>query len=276
MPRTTTPKPQTALTTTAKDDERKVALMRAIGLDTLAPPQRELALNIAQRYDLDLLLKHLVLIEGRAYITRDGLLHVAHRSGQLDGIEVTEPSLDPDGLMWRATARVYRKDMGHPFVYSGRYPAKGPKTNERFAPEMATKVAEVMALRRAFDVAMPTQYERWDREDGSAPEDSPAAQGTADVVSAAAQAVVQASVQIETPPVAAQDAPSDTEATPDVSEAVAPGQVSLEDAQAAAATVVPDDLCNQLSPYDDGLVCDRKPGHPGVHWSGSGKDRVTW
>ena len=68
-----------------------MALLRAVGLDKLSPPQRELALNIAARYDLDLLLKHLVMIEGRPYITRDGLLHVAHRSGQLDGIETTEP-----------------------------------------------------------------------------------------------------------------------------------------------------------------------------------------
>jgi hypothetical protein len=148
----------TALAAPPDDTRRRVALLKAVGLDKLAPEQRELALNLSERYGLDLLLKHLVLIEGRAYITRDGLLHIAHRSGVLDGIEVTEPRLDGD--FWRASCSVYRRDMTRPFTYGGRYPAKGG--NARFAPEMAIKVAEVMALRRAFDVSAPTAEERWD------------------------------------------------------------------------------------------------------------------
>jgi hypothetical protein len=151
----------TALATVpATEDPRELALLKAVGLDRLAPEQRELALNIAARYELDLLLKHLVMIDGRPYITRDGLLHIAHRSGQLDGIETTEPAIVDD--FWRASCSVWRKDMSRAFTYTGRYPTKGG--NQRFAPEMATKVAEVMALRRAFDVAAPTLEERWDIE----------------------------------------------------------------------------------------------------------------
>lgn len=147
------------MTVAPTDDKRELALLKAIGFDRLAPEQRELALNIASRYELDPLLKHLVLIEGRVYITRDGLLHVAHRSGALDGIVLDDgPTLEED--YWRATVSVYRKDMGHPFRYRGRYPAKGK--NAAFGPEMAVKVAEVMALRRAFDVAAPAAEERWD------------------------------------------------------------------------------------------------------------------
>jgi hypothetical protein len=159
---------ETAVATTAPDDtRRRVALLKAVGLDKLAPEQRELALNLSERYGLDLLLKHLVLIEGRAYVTRDGLLHIAHRSGVFDGIEVTEPRLD--GEFWRSTCSVYRKDMSRPFTYPGRYPAKGG--NQRFAPEMAVKVAEVQSLRRAFDVSAPTVEERWDLD---VPETEPA------------------------------------------------------------------------------------------------------
>lgn len=141
-------------------EKRELALLRAVGLDKAAPEQRELALAIADRYGLDLMLKHLVLIEGRPYLTRDALLHIAHRSGQLDGMETTDPILDGD--FWRATCSVYRKDMGHPFRYAGRYPAKGG--NAKFAPEMALKVAESMALRRAFDIAAPSADERWDTD----------------------------------------------------------------------------------------------------------------
>jgi hypothetical protein len=148
----------TLATVPAVSDPRELALLKAVGLDRVAPEQRELALNIAQRYDLDLMLKHLVMVEGRPYITRDGLLHLAHRSGQLDGIETSEPVIVDD--YWRSTCSVYRKDMSRPFTYTGRYPTKGG--NAKFAPEMAVKVGEVMALRRAFDVAAPALEERWD------------------------------------------------------------------------------------------------------------------
>ena len=68
-----------------------LALLKAIGLDRAAPEQRELAIHIADRYGLDLMLKHLVLIDGKPYVTRDALLHIAHRSGQFDGISTTTP-----------------------------------------------------------------------------------------------------------------------------------------------------------------------------------------
>lgn len=135
-----------------------LALLKAVGLDRAAPEQRQLAIAIADRYGLDLMLKHLVLIEGRPYVTRDALIHIAHRSGQFDGISVTQPVKD-EGY-WRASCSVYRKDMSHPFTYGGRYPATGG--NAKFAEEMCIKVAESMALRRAFDVAAPVVEERWD------------------------------------------------------------------------------------------------------------------
>ena len=147
-------------TTQRTPEKRELALLKAVGLDRAAPEQRELALAIADRYGLDLMLKHLVLIEGRPYLTRDALLHIAHRSGQLDGMETTEP-VAIDGF-WRCTATVWRRDMSHPFTYAGRYPTTGG--NAKFAPEMALKVAESMALRRAFDIAAPSADERWDAD----------------------------------------------------------------------------------------------------------------
>lgn len=151
-----------AVVSTADDAEkrRKLTLLKAVGLDRVSPEQRELALAIAKRYDLDLLLKHLVLIDGKPYVTRDALLWIAHRDGHLDGISVTKPVIEGD--YWYAEATVYRTDMSHPFVYGGRYPVKGG--NAKFAPEMAIKVAESMALRRAFNISAPTQDERWDAD----------------------------------------------------------------------------------------------------------------
>lgn len=115
-------------------------------------PRSQAVVAVAQRYDLDPLLKHVIVIpKGGVYITRDGLLHVAHRSGQLDGIVVEqEPTLSEDGKEWVARVSVYRKDMGHPFTFPGRYSSTGG--NRDYAQEMSLKAAEAHALRRAFDV----------------------------------------------------------------------------------------------------------------------------
>lgn len=117
-----------------------------------ADPKAQAVVAVAQRYDLDPLLKHVIVIpRGGVYVTRDGLLHVAHRSGQLDGIVVEqEPTLSEDGKEWVARVSVYRKDMRHPFTFPGRYPVNGG--NREYAQEMALKAAEAHALRRAFDV----------------------------------------------------------------------------------------------------------------------------
>jgi hypothetical protein len=140
-----------------------VALLKAVGWDRLAPEQRELALAISRTYGLDPMLRHLAIIDGKPVVTRDGLLHVAHRSGVFDGIQVTQPVLVD--TFWRCTATVWRRDMSHPFEYPGRFPDAGRKGRPtEYAEEMAIKVAESMSLRRAFDVAAPVMEERWDPE----------------------------------------------------------------------------------------------------------------
>lgn len=158
------PRDDTKPVATTTDRLLEAAFIKALGLDKVPAEQRELGLAVAKNYGLDPMLRHLVLIDGRPYITRDGLIWVAHRSRKLDGIEVTDPELvNLPGLgdFWTATASVYRKDMSRPFVYRGRYPKSGGN-NARYAPEMAVKVAEVMALRRAFAVAAPVLEERWE------------------------------------------------------------------------------------------------------------------
>jgi hypothetical protein len=131
-----------------------------------------------ERYSLDPLLRHAVLIDGKLYVTRDGLLHVAHTTAQLDGIEVLEQGETDSHYL--AKVAVHRKDMAHPFTYVGRFPkiravyewrtdqyGKRIKKHIRdelhpYGPEMSVKCAEVMALRRAFDVSLSAQEEMWD------------------------------------------------------------------------------------------------------------------
>ena len=140
-------------------------ILRAVGIDN-ANPVHQAALLSAQKYGLDPLLKHIIVIPGAGlYVTRDGWLAVAHSSGKFDGIEVLETGTTPDH--WWARVSVWRKDMSRAFTYVGRYPKKGG--NAKYGPEMAVKVAEVAALRRAFP--LPVQgiqgayEERWDTGD---------------------------------------------------------------------------------------------------------------
>lgn len=136
------------------------AILRHLNLNMRDPAAQALVL-VCERYSLDPILKHAVLIQGRMYVTRDGLLHVAHASGQLDGIEVLEQG--ETDTHYTAKVAVYRKDMGRPFTYIGRFP-KSQRMAKEYGPEMAVKCGEVMALRRAFDVALCAAEERWDEE----------------------------------------------------------------------------------------------------------------
>lgn len=139
-------------------DKGDAQIVQYLGLNPNNPADRA-AVAVCNAYGFDPVLKHVVVIpKGGVYVTRDGLLHVAHRSGQLDGIVVDKfPTLE-DGE-WVAVVSVWRKDMRHPFTFPGRYSANGG--NRQYAQEMALKAAESHALRRAFDITgLPTVDER--------------------------------------------------------------------------------------------------------------------
>jgi hypothetical protein len=135
-------------------------VLRYLGLSP-SDARSHAVVAVCRRYGLDPLMKHVVLIPGGGiYVTRDGLLHVAHESSQLNGIVVEqEPALSEDGTEWVARVSVHRKDMDFPFTFPGRYPVRGGNT--KYAPEMALKAAEAHALRRAFNVTgLPTEDEQ--------------------------------------------------------------------------------------------------------------------
>jgi hypothetical protein len=131
------------------DPER---ILQILGLNP-RDPKAHAVVAVCQRYGLDPLLGHVVLIgESRLpYITRDGYLYVAHASGQLDGMEVIDgPRRDGPGREWTATVAVYRKDMSKAFAYPGRC-----DTARENGPEMALARSERRGLKRAFKVSVP-------------------------------------------------------------------------------------------------------------------------
>ena len=133
----------------------RAAVLRSLGLDPARPETQALVLA-CQRYDLDPVLKHMILIKDQPYVTHKGLWHVAHRSGLLDGHDVVDQGETP--TEWYARVSIWRKDMSRPFTMTGRYPKAG--TNKQHGPEMAVTRAECLVLRRMFDVSLPAQEEQ--------------------------------------------------------------------------------------------------------------------
>lgn len=146
-------------TALARTDELDVKLLRDLVMKDATPQQVQLLVHVCDRYGFDPLLKHVVLIKGTLYVTRDGLLDNAHRSGRFDGINVTAER-DGDGK-WSATATVYVKDMRHPVAYTAYQPEHEGNTPawQKSPRAMTVKCAEVMALKRAFNVSLGTAEE---------------------------------------------------------------------------------------------------------------------
>lgn len=109
---------------------------------------------LGRRYGVDPLLGEAAVLKtkagNRVYVTRDGMLAIAHRSGQLDGIVVDEQRESENG--WSATVSVYRKDMAHPFTYRGGCGIAEPQATQGHGAEMALARAERRALKRAFNI----------------------------------------------------------------------------------------------------------------------------
>ena len=105
-------------------DERKRLFAQAVARNA-NPAQVDVVIAICRELGLNPLTNHINLIDGQAYVTHKGLLHVAHRSGVLNGI-VLDAQGETD-THYTATVSVYRRDMEHPFTYPGRYPKGGRK-----------------------------------------------------------------------------------------------------------------------------------------------------
>lgn len=139
---------------TVVDPNYATDILKQVGLDPNDPRSRAVV-AVARRYNLDPVLGHIEIIakSRRPYITRDGYIHIAHAAGQLDGIEVTDGPRR-DGREWVATVTVWRKDMSHAFVYPGRADLAADN-----GPELAIARAERRALKRAFAVTLPREFD---------------------------------------------------------------------------------------------------------------------
>jgi len=101
-------------------DEHRTILRQMVDRNA-TPAQVEMLIVVGNRYDLDPLMGHVVLISGKCFVTHKGLMHKAHASGAFDGIE-TVYGRDEGGDY--CECHVYRKDMTRPFtgrIYTDEY-----------------------------------------------------------------------------------------------------------------------------------------------------------
>lgn len=140
---------------TIADQKERRQLLRSLILRGGSEEQVNLILAICDRYGLDPMLKHIVLVSGNLYITRDGLLRIAHASGVLEAIEAT--AVRGDDKKWIATAQVWRSDKRRPFIFEAHqaeHENPGSGAWQKAPRAMTIKCAIVMALRHAFDVSL--------------------------------------------------------------------------------------------------------------------------
>lgn len=130
-------------------------VLRYLGLDPRNVETQALVL-LCRRYRLDPLLGHANVIGTkngfRPYITRDGMLEIAHRSGHFDGMTTDEERRSSTGDGWTAYVSVWRDDMKHPFRYGAQCKDDEAQARQGNGPEMALARAERRALRRAFNI----------------------------------------------------------------------------------------------------------------------------
>ena len=126
-----------------------------LGLDPRKSETKALVL-LCERYRLDPVLNHAWIISTKSgfkpYVTRDGMIEVAHRSGMLDGIVVDEQRRNSTNDGWTAFVSVWRKDMSHPFRYGAQCKDTEFQAKQGWGIEQAIARAERRALRRAFNI----------------------------------------------------------------------------------------------------------------------------
>ena len=144
--------------TTKEFSVNEIELIKNIAAPKCTDDEFKLLLYQAKTYNLDPLLKQIWAVKYDAnrpasiFAGRDGFLAIAHRSGVFDGMESGSRTENGNVIGW---AKVYRKDMNHPFCVEVNMKEynRNQGTWLTHATTMIIKVAEAQALRKAFQIS---------------------------------------------------------------------------------------------------------------------------
>jgi len=152
----------------------------------LKPPEKALLATASRTYGFDPIMGELTIFQGRPYVSVDGRYRKAQETGKLDGVESRPATKDertawdiPDGDFF-FRAEVWVKGASRAFVGWGRVRAVEAKARPNNAGDaykptvtvpqrMAEKRAEVMALRKAFHIPLPSAEDIGGEEESPAP-----------------------------------------------------------------------------------------------------------
>jgi len=155
-------------------DEEKKSIVETVAKN-LTDAQRGVFFYTCQAMGLNPLLNEIcaVVYHGKEgskmsiQVQRDGFLTIAHRSGKFAGLE-SGVTVNDQGKIINGWARVYHKDFNKPVYQEADFdeydsPERNPiwKTKPK---TMIKKVAESMALRKAFNVSGVYAPEEMDNE----------------------------------------------------------------------------------------------------------------
>lgn len=135
--------------------QSKIELVKRLVAKGCSNDEFELLCYVAQKHDLDPLAGDVWMIpfQGGACkptVGFHGLIRIAHRTGQLDGIEKGTETVDGELFHW---ATIWRKDCSHPFTARIRAKEYDQSRNPLWKGKpwtMGEKVAASHALRLAF------------------------------------------------------------------------------------------------------------------------------
>jgi phage recombination protein Bet len=167
-------------------DDEQIQLMKDTVARGATDNEFKLFMHLAQSYGLDPFLKEIWCLKygsnqpATVFTSRDGYLKIASRDVQMDGIQsdvvydgdaleklpdgrVRHTYGNPRGAVIGAYALVYRKDRSMPAYFYApltEYNAGNNPTWKKYPSAMIVKVAEAMALKRAFSISgLVTQEE---------------------------------------------------------------------------------------------------------------------
>jgi len=162
--------PTDAVALAPKYSNDEMILLRNVIAKDCTEPEFKMMMYMAKTYGLDPLLKQIWAIKRNErdpaliMVGRDGMLAIAHRSKQFDGMTSGVNYVkDKEGKEIPVTAwcEIWRKDMAHSFKTEVRFdeyvqpiPKSGYKGLWQTKPSvMLIKVAESVCLRKAFSVS---------------------------------------------------------------------------------------------------------------------------
>lgn len=161
----TDPGTELAPTIPAQPGALTLAAVRALGLDPLDPATQAMVW-ICRQYHLDPLFGHVIVLPSKSgptpYLTHDGMVQLAHNSGDLDGIEVAMEWETDNG--YGATVHVWSKRCTHPFTFNGGCGKSEPQAQRGYGAAMAVTRATRRALRRAFPIMAALDVDEGDDE----------------------------------------------------------------------------------------------------------------